>query len=276
VATFNLNRVQAEALAARLATALQQDGQNPAEVPPPYPVQAEAAQGMGVRGRRGRGRGQRGGNRPVQVHGPPPSIPRPVITRRPVERPIISAGDLHLAHQARAQGFEENIGRRYVPVRIPGLSGEETPAQFIKVHMTDNPYVEACMSPFTAVYRGEIHAIAEVDNDDDAEELSYEILKMLEDDFQDAHHMDAALDRIPDLSLEAEVRRWRGLKKRIKGVHEQVRLLEDCLYSLGVDQRSCRQRLQNAKAISRVLEEMSHDQRVHPLTTWSVERGCLP
>jgi hypothetical protein len=142
--------------------------------------------------------------------------------------------------------------------------------------MTDNPYVEARMSPFTAVYRGEIHAISEVDNDDDAEELSYEILKMLEDDFQDAHHVDAALDRIPDLSLEAEVRRWRGLKKRIKGVHEQIQQLEDRLYSLGVDQRSCRQRLQNAKVINRVLEEMSHDQRVHPLTPWSAERGRLP
>jgi hypothetical protein len=248
VATFNLNREQAEALAARLATALHQDGQNSAEVPPPYPIQAEAAQGMGVRGQRGRGRGQRGGNRPMQVHGPPPSIPRPIITRHPVDHPNISAGDLHLARQARAQGFEENIGRQYVPIRIPGVSGEETPARFIKVHMTDNPYVEACMSPFTAVYRGEIHAIAEVDNDEGAEELSYEILKILEDDFQDAHHVDAALDRIPDLSLEAEVRRWRGLKKRIKGVSEQIRQLEDRLYSLGVDQWLCRQRLQNARA----------------------------
>jgi hypothetical protein len=276
VATFNLNRAQAEALAAQLATALQQDSQNPAEVPPPYPIQAEAAQGMGIRGRRSRGRGQRGGNRPVQVHGPPPSIPRPVISRRPVKCPNISTGDLHLARQARAQGFEENIGRRYVPVHILGIGGEETPACFIKVHMMDNPYVEAHMSPFTAVYRGEIHAIAEVDNDNDAEELLYKILKMLEDNFQDAHHVDAALDRIPDLSLEAEVQRWRGLKKRIKGVSEQIRLLEDRLYSLGVDQWSCWQRLQNAKVINRVLEEMSHDQRVHPLTPWSVEHGRLP
>jgi hypothetical protein len=196
VATFNLNCDQAEALAARLAVALQQDGQNPTEVPPPYPVQAEATQRMGVRGRRGRGRGQGRGNQPVQVHGPPPAIPRPVNARRAVERVNISASDLHLARQARAQGFEENIGRRYVPFRIPGVSGEETPARFIKVHMTDNPYVEARMSPFTAVYRGEIHAISEVDNDDEAEELSYKILKMLEDDFQDAQHVDAALDRI--------------------------------------------------------------------------------
>jgi hypothetical protein len=55
----------------------------------------------------------------------------------------------------------------------------------------------------------------EVNNNDKAEELTYEILKMFEDEFQDAHHVDAALDRIPDLSLEAEVCRWRGLKKHV-------------------------------------------------------------
>jgi hypothetical protein len=38
-----------------------------------------------------------------------------------------------------------------------------------------------------------------------AEELTYEILKKLEDEYQDAEHVDAALDHISDLSLEAEV-----------------------------------------------------------------------
>jgi hypothetical protein len=74
--------------------------------------------------------------------------------------------------------------------------------------MMDNPYVEAHMSPFTAVYCGEIHAISEVNNDDKAEELTYKILKVLEDNFQDAHHVDVALDHIPDLLLEAEVCCW--------------------------------------------------------------------
>jgi hypothetical protein len=45
VATFNLNHEQAEALAARLATALQQDSQNPAEVLPPYPSKKKLPKG---------------------------------------------------------------------------------------------------------------------------------------------------------------------------------------------------------------------------------------
>jgi hypothetical protein len=139
--------------------------------------------------------------------------------------------------------------------------------------MTDNPYVDAQMSLFTAVYCGEIHAISEVNNDDKAEELTYEILKMFGNEFQDVHHVDTALDHILDLSLEAEVCRWRGLMKCMKGINEQIRQLENCLFSLGVDQRSCRQRLQNAKAVHRVLEEMGRDQHIHLLMPWSAERG---
>jgi hypothetical protein len=180
---------------------------------------------------------------------------------------------LHLACQARAQGYEENIGRQYVPFCIPSINGEETPACFIQVHMTDNPYVEACMSPFTAVYHGEIHAIPEVDDGDEVEELTYEILKILEDNFIDAQHIDTALDCIPDLLLQAEVHRWRGLKKHIKGVNKQIQLLEDCIFTMGVDQQSCCQWLQKAKAVHRVLEEMGRDQHIHPLTPWSAERG---
>jgi hypothetical protein len=157
VATFSLNHEQAEALAAQLATAIRQGSQNPAEVLPPYPIQEEAVQGVGVHRRRGRGRGQRGGMQPQ-----PLQQPQPVITCQPVQVNI-SAADLHLARQARAQGFEENIGQQYVPFCITRLSGLDTPAYFIKVHMMDNLYVEAHMLPFTAVYCREIHAAPEVD-----------------------------------------------------------------------------------------------------------------
>jgi hypothetical protein len=140
--------------------------------------------------------------------------------------------------------------------------------------MTDSPYVEACMSPFMAVYCGEIHAISEVNSNNKAEELTFEILKVLEDKFQDAHHVDTVLSCIPDLLLEAEVCCWQGLKKCIKGINEQIQLLEDHIFLLGVDQQSCWQRLQNTKAVHRVLEEMGRDQHIHPLMPWSAERGC--
>jgi hypothetical protein len=74
VARFNLNRVQATALAARLIDTLEQNHEDPAEVPPPYNYQgefarvlaeglgltkAEVTEGLGLRG----GGSRRGQNR---------------------------------------------------------------------------------------------------------------------------------------------------------------------------------------------------------------------
>jgi hypothetical protein len=44
------------------------------------------------------------------------------------------------------QGYENNQGTSYVPFTILDATGRSVPARYIKVHMTDNPYVEACMT----------------------------------------------------------------------------------------------------------------------------------
>jgi hypothetical protein len=67
---------KAKALAGRLATALGQGSQDPAAVPPPYPIEEHTAQGMGIRGRGRQGRGQARTDRPVtlQQHRPNPHL----------------------------------------------------------------------------------------------------------------------------------------------------------------------------------------------------------
>jgi hypothetical protein len=129
VVTFNLNHEQAEALAARLATALQQDSQNPAEVLPPYPLSPKKLpKGWVYVDEEVKAEVKAEVTDPskyCRVH-PLPSL-RPTITCRPVDCPHISTGDLHLACQARAQGYEENIGRQYVPFLIPGATVEKKP-----------------------------------------------------------------------------------------------------------------------------------------------------
>jgi hypothetical protein len=82
MATLSLNRAEAEALAGRLATALGQGSQDPAVVPPPYPVKEQAAQGVGVRGRGRCGRGQTRSDRPVALQQHRPN-PHPCSARGP-------------------------------------------------------------------------------------------------------------------------------------------------------------------------------------------------
>ena len=103
--------------------------------------------------------------------------------------------------------------------------------------MTDNPYIEARMDMDTLVFRGEIHAAPIVDTNAPPQELTFEILRMFEQDFNQAEQVEDAIARIADRSLQAKVRRWQGLKKCIKTVKDRINQEADQLYVLGVDQR---------------------------------------
>jgi hypothetical protein len=84
------------------------------------------------------------------------------------------------------------------------------------------------------------------------------------------------VDRIGDQLLKAEVRRYRGLKVKAAGFQEQIRHIEDQLFTVQMDQRANWDRLQDAQVYKRVNEEVCRDQRIHPLMMWSVECGHLP
>jgi hypothetical protein len=123
------------------------------------------------------------------------------------------------------------------------------------------------------VYCGEIHATPVNDQDDTHPELTNESLQMLEPGYHDCSAVEDALGRVGDRSLGAEVTRWNALKKKVKRIQDQIWEREDQLFALSVDQRACHKRLEEARVISRLQEEMRRDRRVYPLMPWSVERG---
>jgi hypothetical protein len=174
-----------------------------------------------------------------------------------------------------SQGYELNRGVNYISCNILDHFGREVPAWFIKPHLNvDNPYVEARLEMDGPVYCSEIHATP-VNNQDDAHpELTNESLQMLEPGYRDRNAVKDALGRVGDQSLGAEVTRWNVLKKKVKHIQDQIRECKDQLFALSVDQRACRTRLEEARVISRLQEEMCRDRRVYPLTPWSVECGC--
>jgi hypothetical protein len=124
------------------------------------------------------------------------------------------------------------------------------------------------------VYHGEIHTTPVNDRDDPHPELTNESLRMLEPGYRERTAVEDALGHVGDRSLGAEVTRWNALKKKVKRIQDQIREREDQLFALSVDQRACHKRLEDARVISRLQEEMRRDQRVYPLMPWSVERGC--
>jgi hypothetical protein len=142
--------------------------------------------------------------------------------------------------------------------------------------MTDNPYVEAQLAMDRPVHRGEIHAAAVTDCTTHMPEIGPDELRLLEVTYANMMMVDEAVAHVGDWSLTAEVVRWHGLQKRLEAAQESIHQIEDCMFALAVDQRACRQRLEEAWAVDRIEEEMRRDRRVTALTAWSVERGCLP
>ena len=126
LATFRLSREDAVALVDQLSSAIQQDDEDTDAVPPAYP-----AQGMAVRGRRGRGQagvaGQSSDGAPR-----PPSYNTACGEQRREPAPVLVPED-----------FEINEGDQAIPFTITDQFGRPTPARFIQVHMTSNPYVIA-------------------------------------------------------------------------------------------------------------------------------------
>jgi hypothetical protein len=123
------------------------------------------------------------------------------------------------------------------------------------------------------VYHGEIHATPVNNRDDAHPELTNESLQMLEPGYRDCSAVEDTLGRVGDRSLGAKVTRWNVLKKKVKRLQDQIREREDQLFALSIDQQACHKRLEEARVVSRLQEEMRRDRQVYPLTPWSVERG---
>jgi hypothetical protein len=276
---IELNREQAKALIPRLATSLNAHRENPAEVqgerepPPGYPAGSWgvkpklAAQGVEILDIPTGGRQNRGCRQPVPVCNPGPSTnPHPTPTNGRARRNPLSPS---------SQGYELNWGVNYILCNILDHFGREVPARFIRPHLNvDNPYVEACMEMDGPVYRGEIHATPVNDQDDAHPELTNESLQMLELGYHDRMAVEDALGHVGDRLLGTEVTRWNVLKKKVKRIQDQIWEQEDQLFALSVDQQACHKRLEDARVISRLQEEMRRDRQVYPLTLWSVECGC--
>ena len=159
----------------QLSSAIQQDDENTDAVPPAYP-----AQGMAVRGQRGRGQARVAGQ-PSDNATQPPSYNAARGEQRREPAPILIPED-----------FEINEGDQAIPFTITDRFGRPTPARYIRVNMTSNPYVIARLTANGPDYWGELHATP-YNGPEEVEPLTDEAMRMLEPDFPAAVHVSNAL-----------------------------------------------------------------------------------
>ena len=245
LATFRLTREDAVVLVDQLSLAIQQDDEDTDAVPPAYP-----AQGMAVRERCGRGQarvtGQSSDGAPR-----PPSYNTARGEQRRGQALILIPED-----------FEINEGDQAIPFTITDQFGRPTPARYIQVHMTNNPYVIARLTANGPDYRGELHATP-YNGLEPIDMLTDEAMRMLEPEFPAAEHVSDALHRIGDRTLWAEVIRFRARVAEIERIRIQREELQRWCYLVGLELGFSRHRLQDTRAVQRIIEDMVQDQRIN-------------
>jgi hypothetical protein len=125
-------------------------------------------------------------------------------------------------------------------------------------------------------YHSEIHAAAIHDIDIPPPPITAELLRLLQLDYMGHDCMDEALGELGDRSLIAEVHRYRRLERKRRSHQESITRLEDQLFTTDVERRMCVSRLEGARALVRIQNEMQRSTQAFQLSPWSVEHGRLP
>ena len=88
-------------------------------------------------------------------------------------------------------------------------------------------------------------------------------MRMLEPDFLAAEHVSNALRRMGDRTLWAEVIRYRAKVSEVNKIRVQREDLQRRCYMVGLEMGLSRQRLQEAHAVQRIIEDMVQDTRTN-------------
>ena len=150
--------------------------------------------------------------------------------------------------------------------------GCRTPTKYVRVIMSDNPEAFGTMARGEPIFRAEIHAMRSHDHGR-AAEYSLDELKYLRADYAEARVVDDALSHIGDVSLSAEVRRYRAAVEICEQLENQIRALEDNHYHNAERRRQSACRLGRAHAIKRIQQEHEGNTRMVAVPNWVVERG---
>ena len=128
--------------------------------------------------------------------------------------------------------------------------------------MTNNPYVVACLTANGPDYRGELH-VTPYNGLELVDVLTNEAVQMLKPDFPAAEFMSDALRRMGDHTLWAEVIRFRAQCAEIECIRVQQEELQHRCYLAGLELGFSRHRLQDARTVQHIIEDMVPDQRIH-------------
>ena len=138
--------------------------------------------------------------------------------------------------------------------------------------MMSNPYVIARLTANGPDYRGELHATP-YNGPEEVEPLTDEAMQMLDPDFPAAIHVSDALRRMSNRTLWAKVIRYRAKVSEIDKIRVQREEMQRQCYMVGLEMGLSWQRLQDARAVQRIIEDMVQDTRTNQQSRQHGQRG---
>jgi hypothetical protein len=151
------------------------------------------------------------------------------------------------------EGYAYNLGVQHVPMPIRGPGGRIWPAQFTKVEFTDNPTVHGFRTGSPTPYSDHLYTTPFFDL---RQRPRYAVADMwfLSTRYPYRDEVDLGLKALGDLTVQAEVCRYRGHEYHLNRLQNELIKLENRIGTRQMEKDQCIRRLEQADALQRIHE----------------------
>ena len=199
----------------------------------PQQPRARGARGVGSQARRMGGRVQ------------------PVPTGVCVGAELLSPRPTRRAETPPPLGFNFNQGVNFVPCVVTNNEGRGIPARYTRVIMGPDPHVIGIIPGDCSQYNGPLYAIPD-HGQEERPRYAHDDLWRFKYGVDERARFDNALNHIHDLSLIAEVARYREVSRLFHMYQEEVCKIKERMWEAGQLQDASAQRLEGANALDRI------------------------
>ena len=152
-------------------------------------------------------------------------------------------------------GFNFNCGANYAPCIVTDNRGRGAPAWYTRVIMGPDPHVIGIIPRDSSQYGGPLYTVPDHDQGD--------CPRYAQDDFwrfkygtDDFDQFESALEHIGNLSLTAEVTRYRKASRLFFQYQEEIHKIKEHLWQAGQLKDASGRRLEGANALHRIEEAL--------------------
>ena len=173
-------------------------------------------------------------------------------------------------------GFVLNVHPNYIPFKlVDDKTGRQIPAKYVQLFLNnDDPYAYGKMSSTGPTFIAKIQAAPDTDT---WEKPSYaaEDTQYFDAKYHDQAEVDAAVSRLCDPSLQAEVRRYRAARYNHRMIARKIDRLEGELFATGMKKCASLRRLMAANAKARIEAKRDEEGFVRVALPWEHVRNTL-